>query len=197
MASINCYGNLADIMSVAPVTMIDSGTPRPSTSRWRLLPFFPPIRRIWPHGFLCQRRLHHRSVDTLPSPRNAFQVIVLRQPGLPQGFKHASLLPLQKALVNGTLAPSVGKPSTDSPCATRTQSPRTPRADPSAYARRQVCAQTSASAAAPLVAGSAVRRAPRMHRKLPMTRVLPWPLRSPSVAHTGGYGRKVYSFIYG
>ena len=87
-------------------------------------------------------------------------------------------------------------PSTDTPCATRTQSPRTPRADPSACVRRQVCAQTSASATAPPVAGSTVRRAPRMHRKLPMTPVLPSPLRS-SVAHTGGYGRKVYSFIYG
>src|SRR5450759_5406961 len=84
----------------APVTMIDSGTPRPSTNRWRLLPFFPPIRRVWPDGFLCQRCLHHRPVDTLPSPRNAFTVVVLRQSGLPQGFEHAGFLPLEKALVN-------------------------------------------------------------------------------------------------
>ncbi len=30
----------------APVTTSDNGTPRPSTSKWRLLPFFPPIRWI-------------------------------------------------------------------------------------------------------------------------------------------------------
>jgi transposase len=84
----------------AAVTMIDSGTPRPSTSRWRLLPFFSPIRRVRPDSFLSQRRFHHWPVDILPSPRDAFKVVILRQPGLPQGFEHAGFLPLEKALVN-------------------------------------------------------------------------------------------------
>ena len=31
---------------LAPVTTSDNGTPRPSTSKWRLLPFFPPISGV-------------------------------------------------------------------------------------------------------------------------------------------------------
>ena len=33
-----------------------------------MLPFFPPIRGVGAHGFLCQWRLHHRAVDALPAP---------------------------------------------------------------------------------------------------------------------------------
>jgi len=43
-------------------------------------------------------------VDTLPSPGDAFEVVILRQPGLPQGFEHAGFLSLQNALVNGARA---------------------------------------------------------------------------------------------
>ena len=43
-------------------------------------------------------------VDTLPSPGDAFEVVILRQPGLPQGFEHADFLSLQNALVNGARA---------------------------------------------------------------------------------------------
>jgi len=43
-------------------------------------------------------------VDTLPSPGDGFEVDMLRQPGLPQGFELAGFLPLQKALVNGARA---------------------------------------------------------------------------------------------
>ena len=42
---------------LAAVTMIDSGTPRASTSNIRLLPFFSPVRGVGPHRLLCQRRL--------------------------------------------------------------------------------------------------------------------------------------------
>src|SRR6476469_8139132 len=82
--------------------MSDNGTPRPSTRRWRLLPFFPPIRRVGPDGFLRQRSLHQRAVDALPSPRDALHVVVLGKSGLPQLLKEAGLLPLQEPLVNGT-----------------------------------------------------------------------------------------------
>ena len=37
---------------LAPVTTSDNGTPRPSTSKWRLLPFFSPIRRIGSNALL-------------------------------------------------------------------------------------------------------------------------------------------------
>src|SRR5438309_3402064 len=87
--------------TLAAVTMSDNGTPRPSTRRWRLLPFFSPIRRVRPDGFLRQRGLHQCAVNTLPSPRDALQVVVLGKAGLPQLLKEAGLLPLEEALVNG------------------------------------------------------------------------------------------------
>src|SRR2546425_1421124 len=87
--------------TLAAVTMSDNGTPRPSTSRWRLLPFFPPIRRVRADSFLRQRGLHHRPVDALPSPGDSFHLVVLGQPSFPQRLEKASLFPLEKALVNG------------------------------------------------------------------------------------------------
>src|ERR1700752_3528329 len=89
-------------LTLAAVTMIDNGTPRPSTSRCRLLPFFPPIRRVWPDGFLCQRCFHHRAVDALPSPGYPLHLIVLGQACLPQRFEYSGLLPLQKPRVHRT-----------------------------------------------------------------------------------------------
>src|SRR3712207_2609398 len=64
-------------LTLAPVTTIDNGTPRPSTSRWRLLPFFSPIRRIRADGFLCKGSLHQGAIDALPSPGDALHVVVL------------------------------------------------------------------------------------------------------------------------
>ena len=85
----------------APVTTSDNGTPRPSTSRWRLLPFFPPIRRVASHGLLRQGRLEHRPVNALPAPRDALQVIVLGQSRLPQILEESGLGPLHELLVHG------------------------------------------------------------------------------------------------
>lgn len=68
---------------LAPVTMSESGTPRPSTNRCRLLPFFSPIRGIWPDRGLRHGCFQHRSVDTLPAPGDPFQVVVLGQANAP------------------------------------------------------------------------------------------------------------------
>src|SRR5665213_1278403 len=82
--------------------MIDSGTPRPSTSSIRLLPFFPPIRGVWPDRFLCQRGFHQRPVDALPAPGDALHIVVLGQPRLPQSTEQSRSLPFQKAFVDRT-----------------------------------------------------------------------------------------------
>ena len=58
---------------LAPVTTSDNGTPRPSTSKWRLLPFFSPIRRVGTYALLRHWRLHHRPINALPSPGDAFK----------------------------------------------------------------------------------------------------------------------------
>lgn len=94
--------SLLQSWTLAPLTTSDNGTPRPSTSRWRLLPLFPPVRRVRSDGFLCQGRLHHRTIDALPSPRDALHVVVFRQPGFPDRFKETRLLPFKKAFVDGT-----------------------------------------------------------------------------------------------
>src|SRR5450631_847478 len=84
--------------------MIDSGTPRASTNSIRLLPFFPPIRGVWPDRFLRQRGFHQSPVHALPAPGDALHVVVLGQPGLPQDAEESSALPLQEAFVDCTRA---------------------------------------------------------------------------------------------
>ena len=88
----------------APLTTNDSGIPRASTSRLRLVPFFPPIRRIGAYGFLRQRRFHHRAVYTLPGPSDVFHRVVLREPLSPHLHKHASLLPVQEVFMHRACA---------------------------------------------------------------------------------------------
>src|SRR5450830_1402833 len=105
---------------LAPVTTSDNGTPRPSTSKWRLLPFFSPICRIGANALLCHWCLHHCTVNTLPSPGNAFKFIVLGQPGFPQCFKNSSLLPLQESSVDRSGA-AITLKGLRSPLATRSQ----------------------------------------------------------------------------
>ena len=85
---------------LAPVTTSDNATPRPSTSKWRLLPFFPPIRRIGTDALLSHWRLYHCTVNTLPSPGNAFKLVVLSETQFAQCLKDPCLLPLQEAGVD-------------------------------------------------------------------------------------------------
>ena len=92
--------NLADIMSICSGHDDRERDATTVHQQMTLAPIFSPDPSGSPDGFLCQRRLHHCAVDTLPSPRNALQIIVLRQSGFPQSFEYAGLLPLQKALVN-------------------------------------------------------------------------------------------------
>src|SRR5712664_131003 len=85
---------------LAPVTMIDSGAPRASTRSMRLLPFFPPIRRVGSDRFLSQRCLDQGPVDALPSPSDALHLVILRQTRLPQAHQHPGLGPFEKAFVD-------------------------------------------------------------------------------------------------
>jgi hypothetical protein len=84
----------------APLTTSDSGTPIPSTSRLRLRPFFPPIRRVRSHAFGCQWRFVHRPVDRLPIPCDGFHLVVLGQSGLPQTKEKTLCLPPLKVCMN-------------------------------------------------------------------------------------------------
>ena len=97
---------VSSVMSfrLAPVTMIDSGTPRASTSSIRLLPFFSPVSGVGPHRLLCQRRLQYCPVDALPSPGDALHLVILGQPACHSAQEHTRLLPLQKPLVDGARA---------------------------------------------------------------------------------------------
>jgi len=86
---------------LAPATISESGAPRPSTSRLRLVPFFPPIGRVISHGLLRQRRFALCPVQALPFPSDSRQVVILRQPSAPQAHKESFLLPWLKVMVNG------------------------------------------------------------------------------------------------
>lgn len=46
--------------------------------------FLPPIRWIGTNSFLGERIFAHGAVDTLPSPRDPFHLVVFRQACLPQ-----------------------------------------------------------------------------------------------------------------
>src|SRR3972149_3226524 len=82
------------------VTRIDGGAPRSSTRSIRLLPFFPPIRRVGPDRFLSKRCLDHGPVDALPSPSDALHLVILGQTRLPESHEHPSLCPFEKAFVD-------------------------------------------------------------------------------------------------
>lgn len=84
----------------APVTTSESGTPRASTRRCRLLPFFSPIRGVVPDGLPGQGRLGGRPVDRLPVPRDALHLVVLRESRLPEGQKQTGLFPFPEIAVN-------------------------------------------------------------------------------------------------
>ena len=88
--------------SLAPVTTSDNGTPRPSTSRCRLLPFFSPISWVAPERLLRQGRFEHGPVEALPSPGDTLHLVVLCKTGLPDRLEHACRFPLQEALVDRT-----------------------------------------------------------------------------------------------
>lgn len=85
---------------LAPLTTSDKGTPFPSTSRCRFVPFFSPIRRVGANGFLGKRGLDVRPVSRLPEPGDTFHGIVFSQPALPNATKHSRLGPLLKFPMN-------------------------------------------------------------------------------------------------
>lgn len=88
----------------APLTTRDNGIPRPSTRMLRFVPFFSPIRWVRSNGFNRQRCLHHRSINALPSPGNAFHFIVFGQTLAPKLDKYTLSLPILKILVHRTAA---------------------------------------------------------------------------------------------
>jgi len=102
MMACNTWSSCVTSCSFAPVTTSDNGTPRPSTNKCLLLPFFSPVRRVSPHSLLRQGRFEHGSIDALPSPCDAFHLVILGKPCLPDRFEYSCGLPFQKALVDRT-----------------------------------------------------------------------------------------------
>ena len=87
--------------TLAPLATNDSGTPRASTSRLLLRPFFSPIRGVGAHAFDGQRSLSQASIQALPAPGDALHLIVLSQAGLPNLQEKAFSLPLLEVSVHG------------------------------------------------------------------------------------------------
>lgn len=95
----------------APVTTIDSGTPRPSTKRWRLLPFFSPIGRVWTNRLTGKRGFYHDAVYALPSPGDSLHLIIFGKSFSPEGNKKTCFHPAQKMGMDctGTAKPFFGQ----------------------------------------------------------------------------------------
>ncbi len=65
---------------LAPLTTSDRGTPFSSTSKYRFVPFFSPIRRVWADGIFREWCLDARPVGRLPEPGDTLQGGVFCQP---------------------------------------------------------------------------------------------------------------------
>ena len=98
----------------APVATIDSGTPLPSTRRWRLLPFFSPVGGVVPDRLEGKRSLGHAAVHTQPVPLDAAYLVVAFQSGDPQALEEPLFAPVPEVAARRT--PWEG-PSTACPCA--------------------------------------------------------------------------------
>ena len=86
--------------TLAPLAIIDSGTPRSSTNILLLRPFLSPIRGVRSHAFDGQGRFSCGPIDTLPLPSDALHPVVLGQARLPQFEKESSLVPVLKMLMH-------------------------------------------------------------------------------------------------
>ena len=80
----------------APDTASASGTPPPSVRRERLVPDLPRSVGFGPVFFPAERSLRHRSVEALPAPIDALQLVVLSKRFLPESEEHAPLCPVRK-----------------------------------------------------------------------------------------------------
>jgi len=101
MISSNTSSNWVTSCRFAPVTTSDNGTPRPSTSRCLLLPFFFPVRWVRANGFLSKRCFGHGPVDTLPTPGYTLHFIIPGKSRAPEGNKESSFHPAHEMSMNG------------------------------------------------------------------------------------------------
>jgi len=101
MISSSTSSNWETSCRLAPVTTSDNGTPRPSTNRCRLVPFFPPVGRVPANCLLRQWRLDHGPVYALPLPGNALHFIIFGKPGSPKDNKEPCAHPVHKMGVYG------------------------------------------------------------------------------------------------
>lgn len=102
MISSNTSSNWETSCRLAPVTTSDNGTPRPSTNRCRLVPFFPPVSRIPTNRLLSQRCFYHGSVYALPLPGYSFHLVVFGKTGSPKSHEEARTHPTHEVGVDST-----------------------------------------------------------------------------------------------
>src|ERR1035438_9294962 len=86
---------------LAPLATSDSGTPRASTNRLLLRPFFSPIRGVRSHALSSQRSFPHGPIDALPVPGDALHLVVLGQSGSPYLDEEAFTLPALEMSMHG------------------------------------------------------------------------------------------------
>ena len=91
---ISSNSNCVTSCRLAPVTTRDNGTPRPSTSRWRLV---SPVGRV-----STSRLLDHSAINALPSPGDAFHFIVFCKARTPQSNENPLPDPAKKMRVDST-----------------------------------------------------------------------------------------------
>src|SRR4051812_11793497 len=88
-------------LRLAPSTATPIGMPLPSTNRLRLTPSLPRSVGFLPVFFPPEGCLGHAPVHRQPGPVDPLQLVVQKEPGLPEPQEHAGGHPLLEPVVCG------------------------------------------------------------------------------------------------
>ncbi len=86
--------------TLAPVTSSDRGTPRSSTTKCRLLPFFSPVSWVGTDFFLGHWSFYYSTITTLPFPCYTLHFIIFSKSGSPKVQKKSFFQPIGKVCIN-------------------------------------------------------------------------------------------------
>src|SRR5215469_384853 len=90
----------ADVVPIGPINDEGQGNARPIRQETTLGSLLAAIGGIGSGRGVAERGLGHGSIDRLPFPLNADQLIIVLQSGLPEGLEEASSLPFLKAIMH-------------------------------------------------------------------------------------------------
>jgi hypothetical protein len=89
------------IMHIGPLHRNRQRSSMPITELTALGPAFAAIGGIGSGRGSAERGFRHHSIQALPLPLDAFQFVILLQPGLPEGLEEPLLFPQSEPIIHG------------------------------------------------------------------------------------------------